>query len=209
MIVLVRKLWYEPFFSLFAAYWATGGIVNLIDFVPGLASPTRQTIGAVYNMLDVPVMLAILYFVTSSLRIKRFSAFAFVVYAILELSGIIIKGINYDALKYPLATGIAFVLIVVTWEIARYLQKVEHSNKQNAKALIYAALWFEYATFILIYIFDYFTPKEFYDLHRNDIFLIYYISTLVGIGIACCGYLLYQKMTKDEPVKNEININII
>lgn len=193
----------------FATYWAVGGIISLTDFIPSLPETTKQTIGAVYNMLDVPTVLAILYYTSTSLMLRKFTSVAFVFYMIMQIFSVVIKGVNYNALKYTLGSGIALVLIVLTWEIVRYLQKVEHNNRQNAKVLIYAALLFEYATFILVYVFDYFTDKQFYELQKKDIHLIYYISTLVGIIIACCGYLLYKKYKKEEPLRNEINIDII
>ena len=54
---------------------------------------------------------------------------------------------------------------------------------------IYAALLFEYATFIVIYIFDYILISE----DRKDSFLIYYVSSLVAILIASCGFILFSK----------------
>ncbi len=95
-------------------------------------------------------------------------------------------------MKYALGTGIVLVLVPVVWETIRYLQKIEHSNRQTAKIFIYAALLFEYATFIVIYIFDYFVESA----DTQDSFLVYYLSTLVAIFIASCGYLLFKKYEK-------------
>lgn len=81
------------------------------------------------------------------------------------------------------------VLFIVAVEIVRYMQIMEHSNRQNAKMFIYAAVLFEYATFIVIYIFDYFVDTS----NRTESFLIYYISTLGAILIASCGYLIFRK----------------
>jgi hypothetical protein len=209
LIVILKKLLRDPFFVSFAIYWALSGFIALTDFIPDLPKGARQTIGAVYNMLDIPIVLSILYYTSTSVLVKRFTSVGLVCYIILETISVIMKGVNYEALKYPLGTGLALVLIVITWEIIRYLQKMEHNNRQNAKVLIYAALLFEYASFIVIYIFDYFTDKQSYELQREDIYLIYYISTLVGILIASCGYLLYRKYTKREPLRNEVHINII
>jgi hypothetical protein len=204
-IVLFRRLWKDRFFMIFAGYWAIGGLISVTDFIPSITKDTLRTIGAVYNMLDIPIILAILYYTTTSLMIRRFTGMAFIFFVILEVISIISKGVNYEALKYTLGTGIALVLIVVAWEIIRYLQKVEHNNRQNAKIFIYAALLFEYGTFVLIYIFDYFVAGA----DHYDIYFIYYISTLVAILIASCGYLLYRKYTREEPLKNEVKIDII
>src|SRR5690606_32599783 len=86
------------------------------------------------------------------------------------------------------------VLVVVIWEIILYLQKIEHSNRQNCKIFIYAALLFEYATFILIYLFDYIFIDSY---NKKDSFFIYYISSLVALFIASCGFILFKKFEKN------------
>jgi len=102
---------------------------------------------------------------------------------------IVQSGVNYDSQKYALGAGVAMVLCIVTMEIIRYMQKVEHTTRQNAKMFIYAGVLFEYATFIVIYIFDYILINE----DRQDSYLIYYLSTLVAILIASCGFLMYKR----------------
>lgn len=205
VILLLRKLWQDTFFMMFAGYWAVGGLISITDFIPSLTLRNRQTIGIVYNMLDIPFILLILYYTTTSLIIKKFTWVAFLFFVIIETISIYLKGFTNGALKYTLGTGIALVLIIVIWEIVRFLKKVEHNNRQNAKVFIYAALLFEYGTFVLIYIFDYFVTGA----HHNDIYFIYYTSTVMAILIASCGYLLYRKYTREEPLKNEVQINII
>jgi hypothetical protein len=209
IIVILKRLAKDPFFVSFAIYWSISGITGLTDFVPGIPKHVSQTVGAVANMLDIPIVLALLYYTSTSLMVKKFTSVAFICYMILEASGVLIKGVNYEALKYPLGTGLVLVLIVITWEIARYLQKVEHSNRQNAKVLIYAALLFEYACYIVVYVVDYFTNDTDYQSLKPDMYLIYYVSTLIGILIASSGYLIHKKYTKKEPLINEVKIDII
>lgn len=189
VIVFIKKLWRDPFFMLFASYWAIGGLINMTDVIPGISKNVIYTIGVFYNMLDIPFILGILYCTSNSIIVRKFTSLALVLICCMELISLLIHGINYQALKYPLGAGIALVLLIVSMEIIRYMQKIEHSNRQNAKMFIYAALMFEYATFTLIYIFDYFVVSS----DRKDSFLIYYISTLGAILIASCGYLLFRK----------------
>ena len=54
---------------------------------------------------------------------------------------------------------------------------------------IYTALLFEYGSYIVVYIFDYFIVPE--DL--ADKLLVYYISTLIAVMIACFGFLTKKK----------------
>jgi hypothetical protein len=188
IIVVVRNAWRDPFFKLFAIYWAIGGISNLLDVIPGIPRQVTVTAGIFYNMLDIPFILAVLYNTTSYTFIKRFAIAAVILVSGLQVIGLLTNGLSYDSLKYPMGVGIGMVLVVVTMEIIRYMQKVEHTTRQNAKMFIYAAVLFEYATFIVIYIFDYIVDTS----DRTDSFIIYYLSSLVAILIATCGFLMFR-----------------
>jgi len=189
LIVVMKKAWRDQFFLLFAVYWCVGGMINVFDVVPGVSKHLLHNITIFYNMLDIPFMLGILYFTTAYNFIRKTAVAGIVLLLLVQVISIIKGGISYDSQKYALGVGVALVLCIVAMEIIRYMQKIEHSTRQNAKMFVYAALLFEYATFIVIYIFDYILISE----DRKDSFIIYYISTLVAILIASCGFLLFKK----------------
>lgn len=111
------------------------------------------------------------------------------------VSVIMADHLTYDTIKYPLGAGVAMVLFIVIVEIVRYMQTIEHSNRQNAKMFIYAGVLFEYATFVVIYIFDYFVAAY----NATDSYIIYYLSSVVALFIASCGYLLFKKYERNLP----------
>ena len=164
-------------------------MINVFDVVPGVSKHLLHNITIFYNMLDIPFMLGILYFTTTYNFIRKTAVAGIALLLLVQVISIIKGGISYDSQKYALGVGVALVLCIVAMEIIRYMQKIEHSTRQNAKMFVYAALLFEYATFIVIYIFDYILISE----DRKDSFIIYYISTLVAILIASCGFLLFRK----------------
>jgi hypothetical protein len=188
LIVLLKKAWRDQFFLLFAIYWCVGGAINLFDVIPGVSRHLLHNITIFYNMLDVPFILGVLYFTTSYNFIRKTAVAGITLLLLVQLMSIIKGGLSYDSQKYALGFGVAIVLCIVLMEIIRYMQKIEHSTRQNAKMFVYAALLFEYATFIVIYVFDYIVIAE----DRKDSFIIYYISTLVAILIASCGFLLFR-----------------
>ena len=189
IIVLFRKAWRDQFFLLFGIYWAVGGTINLFDIIPGVPKEVIHYLGIFYNMLDIPFILGILYSTTVYNFVKKAALTGIVVLLLVQAISLIKGGIDYESQKYALATGVGLVLCIVSMEIIRYMQKVEHSTRQNAKMFVYAALLFEYATFIVIYIFDYVLIAE----DRKDSYIIYYVSSLVAIVIASCGFLLFRK----------------
>jgi hypothetical protein len=188
IIVSYKKLWKDNFFLLFAVYWAIGGLVNACDVIPGISRTTCYYIGVFYNIIDIPIILAILYSTTSSSTMRRFIPVIAAAIICAEIAGLVSNGFNFDSLKYSLGAGIVVVLWIVINEIIRYMQEVEHTNTQNARILVYAAVLFEYATFIIIYIFDYFVQTD----ENQDGYLIYYFSTLGAILIASCGFILHK-----------------
>lgn len=199
VLVLVKKLYQESFFLLFGIYWAIGGLVNLCEIIPAITKTACYYVGVIYNIIDIPVMLAILYCTSSSQKIRKFIPFAAAAIICMEIVGLYTLGLVFDAMKYSLGVGIAVVLFIVTAEIVRYMQTVDHSNRQNAQMFIYAAVLFEYATFIVIYIFDYFIETT----DTEDSYLIYYFSTLGAILIASCGFLLNRKLAIGEVRREE------
>lgn len=204
IIVMIKRLWPLLPFLLFALYWLLGGLVNLIEFIP-LPKSAIELITVIYNMLDMPVVLSIFYFSTSSASIKKFIRIAMPGYALLTLVNCMVKGLNYDALKYVLGIGLLLVLVSVVWEIILYLQKIKHSSQDKALLFIYAAMLFEYGTYIVIYIFDYFLPGV---STTTDNFFVYYISSLVAISVAVCGFLTRGLKAPRHSFENAFNRKI-
>lgn len=187
---------------LFALYWAFGGLVNLVDYIPAVAEKTVVKLNVIYNLLDMPMVLAIFYFTTSIHLIKKITQIAVPLYLVLAIINSVILGLNYDALKYMLALGLIFVLTILIWEIIVNLQKVQHTSREKALVLIYAALLFQYGTYIIIYIFDYYLISV---SNVIDNFIIYYISSVVALAIASGGLLLLNGRKKAAGRQNPPN----
>lgn len=188
ILVLLKKAWRDPFFRLFGIYWSLGGICNLFDVIPGVPHALSYDVGVFYNMLDMPFILAILYYTSAYSFVKKTALGSIALVAVLSILGVLKLGVTYDSLKYSLAVGVASVIGIGIVEIVRYMQKIEHSPRQNAKMFIYAGLMFQYVTFIVIYIFDYVIESE----NRKDSFIIYYASSVVAMLIACCGFMMFR-----------------
>jgi len=180
LIVLLKKLWKVIPFLLFALYWLANGLINVLLLIPGLNRTFIENLTVVYNMLDMPIILSIIHFSTSSVQIRWFTRVAVPFFVALELVNSLFLGVNADALKYPLAVGLVIVLTAIIWEIVLYLQKVQHTGKEKALLLIYCALLFEYGTYIVIYIFDYYLQKI---SSVVDNYVFYYISSVRKVYI--------------------------
>ena len=141
-------------------------------------------------MLDMPIVLSIFYFTTTVPAIRRLISIGLPVYLIAACVNAVIQGMNYDALKWILALGLVQVLGILIWEIILRLQKIQHTTHDKAFLLVYAALLFQYGTYIVIYIFDYFLLSA---ANQEDNFIIYYISTIIALTVAAFAYCIVSK----------------
>lgn len=192
-LVVIKKLWREKPFVLFAAYWGLNGIVSLMDKIPGMDKALLEKITVVYNMLDIPIVLGLLYIATASPHIKKFTRIVAPSFLLLQIINFMILGWNYNSAKYTLALGLLLILTCLIWEISIFMHKLEHTDHENAMIFIHVSLLFAYGTFIVIYIFDYYITVSGSNI---DNFLIYYISSLVAIIIASIGYLAKKTSRK-------------
>ena len=185
-IVVFKKLWRDTYFFYLGIYWLLGAMVNIVTNTLGMELRTLEIITVLYNMIDIPFILWILWYTSFSSQLAKLLRFVIVGYVVTEIVLVLAFGLNYDAIKYIIGGGLLLVVATLIWEITIYLQRIEHSNREKAMLFIYAALLFEYGSFTIVYIFDYFIiPAD-----QVDKWLIYYISTLIAIAIACFGFLL-------------------
>ena len=191
LIVVLKKLWKDNYFLFLGIYWLLGALVNVITLIPGIGFSALEIITVIYNMADIPFILWILWYTSSSTTLAKILRVVIVVYTVTELILVFNLGIKYESIKFIIGAGVLVVLITLVWEIMLYLQRMEHNNREKSMLFIYAALLFEYGSYTIVYIFDYFIiPSD-----QMDKLLIYYISTLIAIMIACFGFLL--KKNKD------------
>lgn len=189
LLVILKKMWKDTYFLYLGIYWLAGALVNTITSIPGIDTPSLEIIIVVYNMIDIPLILWILWYTSFSSTLAKILKVLIIVYIVTELILVLRIGVNYDAIKYIMGAGVLVVLGTLVWEITLYLQRIEHSNRERAMLVIYAALLFEYGSYMIVYIFEYliFKPEN-----KPDVLLIYYISTLITVSIACFGFLLKE-----------------
>ena len=185
LIVLSKQLWRDRCFLWLGIYWLVGALINSVTSLPSISSEALEIITVIYNMADIPFILWILWYTSSSSSLAKILQRVIILYTVVEVIIVIKSGVTYDAIKYIIGAGVLLVMITLIWEIALYLKRIEHSNRERSMLFIYAALLFEYGSYGIVYIFDYFIiPAD-----AIDKLLIYYTSTLVAVMIACFGFL--------------------
>src|ERR1043165_4810993 len=72
LVVLIKKLWSALPFRLFALYWLLCALANLVEYLH-LPHQALDLYTVIYNLLDIPIVLTIFYFSTSSPVVKKFT----------------------------------------------------------------------------------------------------------------------------------------
>lgn len=187
VIVLLKKLWQATPFQFFAIYWMINGLMNIMLLVDGLNKSFIEVTTVIYNALDIPMMVGIVYLSAFSPALKKFIRIGLALFIVFEIICVARGGLKYDSLKYVLGVGLVLMMTIIIWQISLYLQQVVYATREKALLLIHGGLLFQYGTYIVVYIFDYFLQNV---ADRMDKFLIYYISTIISISIGSSGLLL-------------------
>jgi len=202
LIVLLRKCWTVKPVLLFSLYWVLGGILNLLILASASFSVSFNTGLDVflnyYNVLDPLLVLGIMYFSSKSAIIKN----SLLVTMCLLLAGILItailSGIKHETIKYVLGFGVVAVFLFALIEIINYIRKLVFHWHEEVMIYIYAAIVYEYGTYLFNYWFDYWyenaTAQEFLDST-----LVYNLSTIVAVSISLASFL----HSKLNPKKRE------
>src|SRR4051812_40533424 len=101
LVVLMKKLWSIIPFRLFALYWFICALANLVEFMH-LPHQVLDLYTVIYNLLDIPVVLTIFYFSTTSPVVKKFTKIVAPTLLAAGLVNCIIRGFNTDSLEYVL-----------------------------------------------------------------------------------------------------------
>lgn len=207
LILIFRKLTKDLPLLIFSLYWVVGGFVNLMGFIPFVSMRSYEVISIVHNMLDVPFVLYIFLRNSTLENTRRIVRPLIPLYLFIEIVNGLVRGFTDESFKYFVGAGIIVILVIVLKEIAQYFLTVEHTPREKALILIYFAVLFEYASYIVCYVFTYFRPA-----HLEDVNIVYFTSSVIGVLIASLGFmsanLKQPPSAKSRPV-NEVLIRIL
>ncbi|WP_315822050.1 hypothetical protein [Paraflavitalea speifideaquila] len=71
VIVLLKKLWRVSPFQYYAIYWVINGLVNSMLLIEWFPRKLIEVVSVIYNLLDFPMMVGIIYLSAFSPKFKR------------------------------------------------------------------------------------------------------------------------------------------
>jgi hypothetical protein len=189
-VILAYKLInYKKYLSIFI-YCLFAFVYNLMsEGYITLPGSVQRTFGIVNNLLDAPLMFIFLMLfgisVTQAKKMKILLGI-FIGFEIVVLS---LYGLSIKAITIIMGPGL---LLVFGFALYFFVQTVKRSffhKKILGKALMASAICFAYGCFFLIYIMHYVMALPDID----DIFLIYFIASIIFCSLLSAGLILESK----------------
>lgn len=200
VILLLRKLWGDRFLRIYSIYCAIEGLINMLDLFPSIPFSFISRLNVLYNMLDFPLMIYLIYQIAVPEKFRQFMKYSIGAYIVWQLYFAFREGLQYDALKYPMGLGLLLVIGSVFWMLANYIQRPDLRNREKTYMAILAAILFDYGTFIVIYIFDYFVNNS----SIKDNLLIYYASSIVSMLISIVALMIARNKPETRKRREKI-----
>lgn len=214
--LLWKKLWRDTPVMIFSLYWTVGGLTNLFGNLPFISTSTYEYISVIHNLLDVPFVLYIIHQNTSVAKIRSATRMLIPFYIFAELIHGFITGFETESFDIMTGIGVFLIIFIVLFEVINYFGKMEHSDREKGLIFLFFAVLFEYSSYLFVYFLSVVrtSPDPVLALQAmHDGNIIYYISTLLGIFIACLGFMSGHFAPKPAkavgPRPHEVLISII
>lgn len=199
VLVVARNLLKNKLLLWFALYWFWAGLINVLCSIEIIQNALALSfIERIYNLLDTPVMLFIIYKTTEIEHIKKSLKKILMPLVGLEIFILIITKLNEDVETVLVFGGVLLILFYVIWTIVSYSRTISFRDFSFSHQYIYYGLLFEYATSIITVVCSYVMPHKY---SNDDSFLIFHISTIITIATASAGILTYQGKKMNVKIK--------
>jgi len=145
--------------------------------------------GLANNLLDTPLMLTFLVYLSSSVSFTRRIRVLAGAFIIFEVVVVMILGLNTNAITIILGPGLVIVFGLCGYFFIKQTKIAITHRKATGKALIAAALLFAYGCYGLIYLMYY----VFKTPYIEDTFLVYFLVVTLSSLLICAGIFVEEK----------------
>ncbi|HXB90923.1 MAG TPA: hypothetical protein VNU72_01480 [Puia sp.] len=172
-------------------YWLLNGLVNLPDlniFSSSTAHYWQEMLVYGYNLAETPLILLAFAFAIAG-KSRRQLLLVTAVFIAWEAFLIGWKGYDNSTRMLITGSGLLLILACCITGLLQYVKKMEHTRFENSMVFIYAALLFDYGSFLIIYIFAHIHSTA--NANGMDSFLLYHISLLISAAVTAMGLWSY------------------
>jgi hypothetical protein len=195
IVVIIYNRYYTH--RCLAALLVYYSLMFLDNFLNEKLVPASATLGWVVTLTDnytyVPLVLtALLFFWTGKQKQNKIKLLilAFLVY---ELVVIFICRFTIDSIIYITGPGVCILLIFSFYLFIRQVKFTIFHGKNHGRLIMLTAVVFDCSCYSLIFFFNYIQKTP----YQNDVFKLYYISTMVSSILMAIGLQLMNKRMKE------------
>jgi hypothetical protein len=193
-IILILKLYKNISLVTLLFYNLFSAVYNLMTqgFIPVPDSVATVT-GTINNFLDAPMMLVVLCFFCNEKWMQKTIYWSILLFFIYECFIITYFRFRFESSTYLLGPDILIIVLYSTYLFFHYGKRSVIHGKGIGMTIMLVGITFSYGCFAIIYILHYIvqTPAV------NDVFLIYYIVTIISALLIGVGLLWIYKRNKE------------
>ena len=175
------------------AYYAFILIDNLFGTIINSAPVLARVINYIDNYTNIPLILtALLFFCASKQRQGkiRLLTLIFVTYEIVIIA---VYGFTLNSIIYIMGPGVGVVLLYSFYLFVRQIKFSIFHGKNHGRVLMLISIVFDFSCYGLIYFFQYIQKTPF----QNDVFRLYYISSIVSSVLMAIGLHMMRIRMKE------------
>jgi len=200
IFILIFRLGNYRSFPVLLFYYTTVSVYNMLT--QGYIKADKELInnwGLINNLLDVPLMLFFLTYLSSSKKMLYRMQVAILSYVIFEFIILFVFGVNVKSITIIIAPGLTIVVSYCLFFFNRYAKHAIMHHKATGKAMIASSLLFAYGCYTILYLM-YYIFKAHLDANNkpdprylNDTFLIYFMVTTLSSILISAGIIIESK----------------
>ena len=175
------------------AYYAFILIDNLFGTIINSATVLARVINYIDKYTNIPLILtALLFFCASKQRQGkiRLLTLIFVTYEIVIIA---VYGFTLNSIIYIMGPGVGVVLLYSFYLFVRQIKFSIFHGKNHGRVLMLISIVFDFSCYGLIYFFQYIQKTPF----QNDVFRLYYISSIVSSVLMAIGLHMMRVRMKE------------
>ena len=192
--IIANRLSFHKTFPLLLLYYILTFVYSLMtgDFIT-VSDQAKYYFGITNNVLDGPLMLGFLTYLSFSLKQKRILKFIWFGMIVFTILTILFTGYNITTIHIVLGPAIVFAFIFCIIFFAYYTRIILHKSSAGVgKVLISASLIFAYGTYSVIYLLYYILRSK----NVEDAFIIYFLASIFSAGLLSVGIFYEARRMK-------------
>jgi len=194
VVILYNRYYTHRSLAALLAYYSFVFIDNLFNehLVPSTKS-LNFVVGLIDNYIYVPLLLTSLLFFCPSKQKQNKIKILTLLFLVFEVVVICVFGFTVKSVVYITGIGVPIILMYSFYLFVRQVKFSIFHGKNHGRVLMLAAIVFDCSCYSLIYFFGYIQKTP----YLNDVFKLYYISSIVSSILMTVGLQLMNKRMKE------------